>query len=126
VKVTFSNGRIENVYPVPPFALAIVAAMFPADGDPATIAAREQKQRETAWLIGFQGLAVPEDWQFPEGLRYAGIEPRAGEQGRLLDYIEYGLLLRDADIAKTQAVMYGETVTEEEITAAEAVFPGNG
>lgn len=125
MKVLLSNNCSVEVLPVPPFALAVVASRFPGD-DAATIATREQTQRETAWLIALPGLTVPDDWQFPDGLRYAGVEPRAGGAGRLLDYIEYGLLQTNNDILSVQTVMYAETVTEDEIGAAEAVFPDNG
>lgn len=125
MKVLLSGDRSVDVYVVPPFALTAVAARFPGD-DAATIATREQTQRETAWLIAMPGLTVPDDWQFPDGLRYAGVEPRKGDRGRLLDYIEYGLLQTNNDILSVQAVMYAETVTEDEIGAAEAVFPDNG
>lgn len=125
MKVLLSGDRSVDVYVVPPFALTAVAARFPGD-DAATVATREQMQRETAWLIAMPGLTVPDDWQFPDGLRYAGVEPRAGGAGRLLDYIEYGLLQTNNDILSVQTVMYAETVTEDEIGAAEAVFPDNG
>lgn len=129
--VTLSDGQAVNVKSVPPFALAVVAAKFPVpDGEKKEIAIalaeQERRQREVAWLIAFEGLAVPEEWQFPDGLRYVGIEPRAGEKGRLLDYIEFGLLQTSADVSKVQTVMYDSAVTEEEIEAAEAVFPDNG
>jgi len=129
--VTLCNGQILTVQPVPPFALAEIerrytpASATAASEDPAARLAREQITREVAWLLALPDVTVPADWQFPRALRYAGIEPREGEEGRLLDYIEYGLLLTPADIQAVQAVMYGD-VTEDEIGAAEATFPVDG
>ena len=120
-----------NVHPVPPFALASIGARLSVDtdADPATIqeqmADRETVLQEAAFLIALE-VTVPEDWQFPKGLQHAGIQPRVDEDGRLLDYIEYGLLQTPQDIEQVQTVMYGSTLTEAEVEAAEAMFRSDG
>ncbi len=119
--VTLSNGQTIEVYPVPPFALTNVEARYPAT-TPEGIALRERMIRETAWLLALPDVKVPADWQCPRALQHAGIEPRQGETGRMLDYIEYGLLLTADDIRAVQAAMYGGALTEEEIGAAEDSF----
>lgn len=119
--VTLSNGQTVEVYPVPPFALTNVEARYPG-GTPEAVALRERMIRETAWLLALPDVSIPEGWQCPRALQHAGIEPRQGTTGRILDYIEYGLLLTADDIRAVQAAMYGGALTEDEIGAAEATF----
>jgi hypothetical protein len=129
--VTLSTGQSLAVQPVPPFALAEIERRYAAphdtlaSEDPAARASREKLTREVAWLLALPDVVTPEDWQFPRALRYAGIEPRDGDEGRLLDYIEYALLVTPGDIQAVQAVMYGAALTEDDIGAAEAVFPAD-
>lgn len=130
--VTLSTGQSVAVQPVPPFALAEIERRYTpayataATEDPAARASREKLAREVAWLMALPDVAVPDDWQFPRALRYAGVEPREGDEGRLLDYIEYGLLVTPGDIQAVQAVMYGSALTEDDIGAAETTFPADG
>ncbi|HOU13466.1 MAG TPA: hypothetical protein PKZ84_10135 [Anaerolineae bacterium] len=119
--VTLSNGRTVEVYPVPPFALTNVEARYPGV-TPEAVTLRERMIRETAWLLALPDVSIPEGWQCPRALQHAGIEPRQGETGRILDYIEYGLLLTADDIRAVQVAMYGGALTEDEIGAAEATF----
>lgn len=119
--VELSSGVIVVVYPVPPFALTSVETLHCDKGH----AERERLVRETAWLLALPNVTPPADWQFPRALEHAGIEPRAGAHGRLLDYIEYGLLATPADVRLVQHAMYG-ALAEGEIGAAEAAFRPNG
>lgn len=128
MKITLSTGMVIDVRPVPPFALAEIERhyTFPVlEGTELAQAqaARERMTREAAWLMALPDVTVPDDWQFPRGLRYAGIQPREGDDGLLLDYIEFGVLIAPSDIQAVQAVMYSSDLTEEEIGAAEATFP---
>jgi hypothetical protein len=66
-------------------------------------------------------VAVPNEWTFPEALRRVGIEPRTGDDGRRLDYIEYELLRSAQDVKAVQDVMYGP-LGEQEVEAAVATF----
>lgn len=118
-QVKLQSGRIIDVHPVPPFAMAELERRHGKDEDYAGIV------REVAWLIALDGLQVPDDWQFPRGLLYAGIAPRDEAEGRFLDYVEYGLLTTPADIDAVQAVMYGE-LGQAEVDAAEATFQPAG
>jgi hypothetical protein len=130
-KVKLTNGIVITVEPVPPFALNAVERRFVAlvSGDsPESNAARasmEQMIKEAAWLMAIKDVVVPDDWTFPRGLRYAGVQPREGEDGRLLDYIEYGLLLTASDVQAVQAVMYDASLTGDELSDAEETFPAN-
>ncbi len=106
-----------DVYPVPPFALTNVEAVN-RDKTPAE---REHLIRETAWLLALPTVTLPADWQFPAALQYAGINPRSGDVGRKLDYIEYALLATGEDVRIVQMAMYG-ALAEDEIGAAEDSF----
>ncbi|MGC9395392.1 MAG: hypothetical protein ACP5J4_11110 [Anaerolineae bacterium] len=119
--VTLRGGQKITVYPVPPFALTNVET---ANRDKAP-EQRERLVRETAWLLALPEVTVPDDWCFPRALQHAGIEPRVGESGELLDYIEYGLLVTGDDVRAVQNAMYG-ALTEDEIGAAEAAFRRDG
>lgn len=130
-KVKLTNGVVITVEPVPPFALNAVERRFTAlvSGDsPESYAARdsmEQMIKEAAWLMAIKDVEVPDSWNFPRGLLYAGVQPREGDDGRLLDYIEYGLLLTPADVQAVQAVMYDSNLTGDELSEAEETFPAN-
>lgn len=124
-EVTLSNGQTLAVESVPPFALGEVSRRIPASA-PEAEEARAALAREVAWLMALPTLSVPEEWKFPRGLIHAGIQPRDGENGRILDYIEYELLRTHQDIADVQSAMYGTAITEEEISAAEATFQPDG
>lgn len=126
--VRFSNGEALHVYPVPPFVFTAIEAAHPLP-DPPTPGAmvdRECLLREAAWLMALPEVRVPEAWEFPRALTYAGLAPRVGDEGRLLDYIEYELLATAEDVRAVQLAMYGGALTEAEIGTAEAAFPGDG
>lgn len=126
VDVTLSNGMTVKVKTVPPFAMAAIeAALPPMDEMAGRAATRARLSREAAWLLALPDVEVPEDWNFPPGLSYAGVDPREGEEGRKLDYIEFALLAQAQDIENVQQVMYGE-LTEDEVSAAEDMFPRDG
>jgi len=122
VNVTLSSGQTLTVKPVPPFVLTDAHHALSTLSD----SEKDRALRGVALLCALPEIKVPDDWKFPRGLTYAGAVPRAGVDGRLLDYIEYGLLVTPADIAAVQAVMYGADVTEPEVTAAEATFQPDG
>lgn len=130
-QITLSNGKTIEVQPVPPLALNVITARhpLPVDADEAetqsAMQARERLLNEAAWLLALENVEVPDDWSFPTGLLHAGVEPRTGDHGPLLDYIEYGLLATTADVQRVQAAMYGEALTEAEVVAAEATFPAD-
>ena len=131
--IALSNGEKVDVHPVPPFAMANIEASnsIPAnlDGDAleAAIHSREMLMRDAAWLLALPDVVVPEGWEFPAPLRFAGVYPRENEMyGLKLDYIEYGLLLTPADVEAVQRVMFGAALTEDEIGAAEETFPTDG
>lgn len=130
-EVTLSNGDTVTVQPVPPFTLTVAEARHPipenldAEETRAAMAERERVLREVAWLVAFEDLQVPDDWSFPRGLQHAGTEPREGDEGRLLDYVEYSLLKTPSDIQQVQKVMYGEALTEAEVDAAASAFPAD-
>lgn len=125
--VKLSTGIEVEVQPVPPLALTNVAALLPLRGlDETTYnavqAARKRSVQDTAWLLAFPGLRAPDSWQFPLALQHVGLQPREGDTGRLLDYIEYGLLLNNDDIQRVQAVMHDGALTEAEVEAAVETF----
>jgi hypothetical protein len=132
VKVTLSTGQEIEVLPVPPFALAAIDTAHPVPENLSpeeartALATRERIASEAAWLLALPDIEVPESWEFPRGLRYAGLQPREGQEGRLLDYIEYALLATHEDAEQVQRVMYGAALMEEEIAAAEATFRPDG
>jgi hypothetical protein len=130
--ITLSNGQEVEVQPVPPLALSVIGERNPvpenldAEQTQAAMSAQDRLVNEAAWLMALGHVEVPEDWQFPRGLTYAGIQPREGDAGRVLDYIEYGLLVTTDDLKKVQQAMYGDALTESEVDAAEAIFPNHG
>jgi len=129
--VGLSCGEKITVYPVPPFVFSNIEATHPLPQgvDSAELARaavlRDQLIQDTAFLLALKDISVPADWKFPEVLQYANLHPREGEAGRKLDYIEYELLLTPEDVTQVTAAMYGGALTEAEIGAAEAVFPGH-
>ncbi len=130
-EITLSNGRVVRVCPVPPFALSAVEEKFPlpAEDDSALVTAvlarRERAVRDVAWLCALPDVAVPDDWRFPVALNYAGVEPRPGELGRKIDYIEYELLASTEDVTRVREAMWG-VLSEADVAAAEATFPVSG
>ena len=119
MRITLSNGQVVEVRSVPPLAIAAISARLPEDYTPRQ---REAAIQTAAWSMAFPELDVPRDWQIPQNLRRAGIEPREGDVGRFADYVEYELLTNSEDVAKAQAVMWEGVVTEAEVAAVEAVF----
>ena len=83
-----------------------------------------QRKEDVAYLYAFEDWSVPRGWQFPESLRYGGVEPRDGDEGRKLDWIQYELLSSANDFAKAQRAMFG--VTAEEVEAASKSFRAAG
>lgn len=122
MNVTLSNGQTLTVQPVPPFVLTDAQHAL----SHLEKTENERALRGVALLCALPEISVPDDWKFPRGLTYAGIAPRAGEDGRALDYIEYGLLTTGEDLSAVQAVMYGADLTEPEVAAAEATFRADG
>lgn len=99
-------------------------------------ALREAKRaRQTAWaeaslLFGLPEVQVPDSWQPPfEELEYltdGQWEPRQGEKGRKLDYIEWKLLAVVGDYQKVQAAINQlAMVSEEAVDAIEDTFQGD-
>lgn len=132
-RVILSSGQPVDVHPVPPFFLTAVQNEYRVDADMAgdsslaALETRAQAVREAAWLMALPSVIVPAGWKFPFALEYCGIEPREGDVGLWLDYVEYGLLATGDDVRAVQAAMYGAPeVTEDEIRDAEATFPADG
>lgn len=95
------------------------------------LAAAEERRghlvHEFSLLYAFEGLAVPEDWEPPRlALAHAGLSAREGEAGRLLDYVEFALLVTEEDVKQASRAMHGESapLTEVEVAAAEKFRPG--
>lgn len=141
-KITLSNGVEVQVYPVPPFALSAIEARYSEpempEGDRESLewrrwvselrqarAQREQAVTEAALLVALRDVELPEGWRLPEAFRLAGFQEREGERGRRLDYVQYELLIAPGDLVAVQSAMYGSTLTEEEVKAAEATFPSD-
>ena len=144
-KITLSNGVEVQVYPVPPFALSAIESQYPDPEMPMpkmeqdspewrrwvsemqqARERREQAITEAALLVALRDVELPEGWRLPEAFRLAGFQEREGERGRRLDYIQYELLIAPGDLVAVQNAMYGSTLTEGEVEAAEATFPANG
>lgn len=119
-RVTFSAGSTHEVRSVPPLAMRELYRRHHDEQE-----TLERLLREVPLLIGLQGLPVPKDWQFPQALGYAGIAPREGQEGRLLDYIEYHLLATKEDLDALNQALFGE-ISEAEIADAEATFCPDG
>lgn len=135
-KITFSNGRTENVYSVPPNLTGNIKRQIEndprfaiTDDDTTDDVIRKGCERDdavyketrgAALAWAFQDTKVPDGWQFPRIILEKGITPRDGDDGRLADYIEYGLLANAKDANLAGAVMAG--LTEEDIGAASAGF----
>jgi len=118
-RITLKSGIEVTVYPVPPIGMTDITRANRDHGDVNNL------RSDAALLTALPEVEVPDDWRFPDGLRYGGLEPTPGEFGRRLDYIKYGLLLDASDINAVLAVMYGDSVSEEEIASAEAAFRTN-
>jgi len=97
---------------------------------------REAEQaRQTSWaeaslLFGLPEVEVPDGWKPPsEELEYmtdGQWQPRQGEKGRKLDYIEWELLAVVADYQKVQRTINElAMVSEEAADAIEDTFPGD-
>lgn len=69
---------------------------------------------------------VPDDWEIPQHLVRAGLEPHKNPDGRRWDFICYGLLNNSADIQAVDRAIGGMTsLTEAEVEAASAQFPSD-
>ena len=93
-------------------------------------AARQTDWAEASLLFGLPDVEVPDGWQPPvEELEYltdGQWQPRQGEAGRRLDYIEWDLLRVVADYQKVQAAINELAMVSEEATdAIEATFRGD-
>jgi hypothetical protein len=94
-----------------------------------------EQARQVAWaeamlLFGLPEVQVPDGWQPPiEELEYltdGQWEPRQGDTGRKLDYIEWDLLRVMADYQKVQAAINQlAMISEEAVAAIEATFRGD-
>lgn len=94
-----------------------------------------ERARQTAWaeaslLFGLPDVQVPEGWEPPaEELEYltgGQWEPRQGDKGRKLDYIEWDLLAVVGDYQRVQAAINQLAMVPEEATdAVEATFRGD-
>lgn len=127
-RITFSGGQTENVYCVPQFIMSELAELpeYQAGADDAPEVVLEKAtalgnaKTRAALLYAFQDTVVPRRWKYPKSAQNAGLLPSSGDDGRLYDYIRYGLVVTTRDIAVTQRVMWG--LTAEEVKAAEATF----
>lgn len=99
-------------------------------------AKREVNQaRQTAWaeamlLFGLPEVQAPDEWQPPaEELEYLSggqWQPRQGDTGHKLDWIEWDLLRVVTDYQKVQAAINELAgVSEEAVDAIEATFRGD-
>lgn len=82
-------------------------------------------QKETAWLWFFEGrLEVPEDWEVPAALQWAGVKPEKDVFKRMLQYIRYAVILTiDDENAIAEAAR--NEITREEVAAAGELFQGD-
>jgi hypothetical protein len=92
--------------------------------------ARQKAWAEGMLLFGLPDVQVPDEWQPPvEELEYLSggqWQPRQGETGRKLDWIEWDLLRVVADYQKVQATINElAMVSEEAVDAIEATFRGD-
>jgi len=127
--VMLRNGQTLEVQPVSPLLLVDVEAAYPlpaADSAEfmSALATRSRQVRATAFLAGLPEVQVPDGWQFPAALAWAGITPRPGPEGRRADYIEYELLRDPADLTAVQQIIFNPGLTEAEIGVAAQSFPG--
>jgi hypothetical protein len=127
-KITFSNGRTENVYGVPQLLLARLDTLpdFQIGVDDAveTVIDKqrllEAAKSDLAYLLAFKDVRVPDGWKFSAEARAAGLVPRDGDEGRKVDYIEQEILTTGRDAMAAQAAMFA--LTDEEVNAAGALF----
>lgn len=141
VTVTLDSGEQIPVHPVPAFALAEVESHYRVEAPPPPDSSERQdweqqavevaRQREAAvteavLLIALRDVPTPDDWEFPDYLRNAGVTPREGERGRRLDWLQYGLLVTPRDIAEVARAAVATPVRDDAIQSALAMFPGRG
>lgn len=88
---------------------------------------RRRVYRDMCLLYALKDVSVPDgdEWmRLP--VRY-GVKPRDGEDGRKLDYLEYGLLVTQADMDAVFTVINHLSFADpERIAAIEASFRRNG
>jgi len=92
--------------------------------------ARQMAWAEASLLFGLPDVQVPDGWEPPtEELEYltgGQWQPRQGEKGRKLDYIEWELLAVVGDYQRVQAAINQlAMVSEEAVDAVEATFRGD-
>ena len=127
-QITFSGGQTESVYCVPQFIMSDLEGLpeyqVGPDDPPEVVvekgAALGKAKERAALLYAFQDTTVPRRWKYPKSALREGLSPTPGEDGRLYDYIRYGLVVTSRDIMVMQRVMWG--LTTEEVKAAEATF----
>ena len=127
-KVTFSNGRTENVYTVPQLLLARLDALpeyqIGADNEIDVVMQKqhdlEAAKSDLAYLLAFKDVKVPTEWEFPDEARAAGLDARDGIDGRKVDYIENEILTTGKDAIAAQAAMFA--LTDKEVDAAASLF----
>ena len=107
----------------------------PDDPDYRKALREAERARQTAWaeaslLFGLPDMQVPDGWEPPtEELEYltgGQWQPRQGEKGRKLDYLEWELLAVVGDYQRVQAAINQlAMVSEEAVDAVEATFRGD-
>lgn len=103
----------------------------------AAMHARQEVEEYGPYLIGVVdwklpgetefSSAVPKGWQFPPRIAMLGAKPHPGEDGRLWDWIIYGLLVSNTRVRLVQGAIFGDILSlrEEEVQAAADLFPGD-
>jgi hypothetical protein len=127
-KITFSNGRTENVYSVPQLLLVKLDRLpefkIGPDDDIETVIEKGERldatKNDLAILLAFKDVQVPSGWKFPKEALSKGLHPREGDEGRRVDYVENEILTTGKDAMVAQAAMFA--LTDEEVRAAGALF----
>lgn len=136
---------LNTKYPDPKVPIVEDTAHPTATGEPVMVEDRNdpqyrrelaetQRKRWAAWaegqlLFGLPDVVVPEGWEPPtDDIQYLDPdwEPKGGERGRKLDYLEWGLLSDPADWALFFATINELAgVSEEATDAVEETFPSD-
>jgi len=103
---------------------------LPSD-DPRAIHYREEvrdynrKLEEAGWLNFFADtLEVPDDWDIPIGHKRMGVKIAKDPLDKLIQYIRLEVIQSTDDAIKLDQAIRGE-LTEAEVDAAAALFPGD-
>lgn len=131
-------------YPYPPIPIIEISGEDTATGEPMRMAKssdpdynrqcaeidqrRMEEWGEVQFLWALRDVEVPDGWKPPlASIQYIlpDWEPRQGEMGRKLDYIEWGLLQNPGDVTRVQrAINELGGIDEEVVKAIESTFPG--